>query len=112
MPDSESDHYSALGVSPDAEADEIRAAWRFQLAAFHPDKFRDDEQRERAEEITKRANAAWQVLGHRTATGGAMTTCATTAASRRRRSPRPAASPARHAPPPARSTMPGARWSS
>lgn len=63
MPDSESDHYSALGVSPDAEADEIRAAWRFQLAAFHPDKFRDEEQRERAEEITKRANAAWQVLG-------------------------------------------------
>ena len=66
MPTADSDHYAALGVAPDADADEIRAAWRFQLAAFHPDKFRDDEQRGRAEEITKRANAAWQVLGTET----------------------------------------------
>lgn len=66
MPGDQPDHYAALGVPTDADAEEIRAAWRFQLAAFHPDKFRDDGQRERAEEITKRANAAWQVLGSET----------------------------------------------
>lgn len=57
------DHYRALDVAPDAGAQEIRAAWRLLLVAFHPDRFRDPEQRRRAEEITKRANAAWQALG-------------------------------------------------
>lgn len=57
------DHYGALDVAPDATRDEIQAAWRFLLVAFHPDRFRDPGQRRRAEEITKRANAAWQVLG-------------------------------------------------
>jgi len=60
------DHYGALDVAPDATRDEIRAAWRFLLVAFHPDRFRDPGQRRRAEEITKRANAAWQVLGDET----------------------------------------------
>lgn len=57
------DHYAALDVDPAATREEIREAWRFQLAAFHPDRFRDPGQRQRAEEITKSANAAWQVLG-------------------------------------------------
>jgi curved DNA-binding protein CbpA len=57
------DHYRALDVAPHATAQEIHAAWRFLLVAFHPDRFRDPGQRRRAEEITKRANAAWQVLG-------------------------------------------------
>ena len=57
------DHYRALDVAPDASADEIRAAWRFLLVAFHPDRFRDDVQRARAQEVTKRVNAAWQELG-------------------------------------------------
>jgi curved DNA-binding protein CbpA len=57
------DHYRALDVAPRATAQEIHAAWRFLLVAFHPDRFRDPAQRRRAEEITKRANAAWQVLG-------------------------------------------------
>lgn len=57
------DHYQALDVAPDASADEIRAAWRFLLVAFHPDRFRDDLQRTRAQEVTKRVNAAWQELG-------------------------------------------------
>jgi curved DNA-binding protein CbpA len=57
------DHYAALDVDPAATRDEIREAWRFQLTAFHPDRFRDPAQRARAEEITKAANAAWQVLG-------------------------------------------------
>jgi curved DNA-binding protein CbpA len=57
------DHYAALDVDPAATREEIREAWRFQLAAFHPDRFRDPAQRQRAEEITKATNAAWQVLG-------------------------------------------------
>jgi curved DNA-binding protein CbpA len=57
------DHYRTLDVAPAATTSEIHAAWRFMLVAFHPDRFRDPAQRRRAEEITKRANAAWQVLG-------------------------------------------------
>ena len=57
------DHYRALEIAPQATTQEIHAAWRFLLVAFHPDRFRDPGQRRRAEEITKRANAAWQVLG-------------------------------------------------
>jgi len=57
------DHYRALQVAPRATTQEIHAAWRFLLVAFHPDRFRDPAQRRRAEEITKAANAAWQVLG-------------------------------------------------
>lgn len=57
------DHYAALDVAPDATPDEIRAAWRLRVVAFHPDRFRDDDQRRRAEELSQRANAAWQVLG-------------------------------------------------
>jgi len=57
------DHYAALDVAPDASPEEIRAAWRLRVIAFHPDRFRDDDQRRRAEELSQRANAAWQVLG-------------------------------------------------
>lgn len=57
------DHYEALDLAPGASPGEVREAWRFLLAAFHPDRFRDPDQRVRAEEITKRVNAAWQVLG-------------------------------------------------
>lgn len=57
------DHYAALDVAPDASAHEVRAAWRLRLVAFHPDRFRDEDQRRRAEELTQRANEAWQVLG-------------------------------------------------
>ncbi|MEQ9335703.1 MAG: J domain-containing protein [Miltoncostaeaceae bacterium] len=57
------DHYAALDVAPDASAAEVRAAWRLRLVAFHPDRFRDEDQRRRAEELTQRANEAWQVLG-------------------------------------------------
>ena len=67
MSDDQQDHYGALEVSPGATAEEIQQAWRFKLLAYHPDKFRDEAHRERAEEITKRANAAWQVLGDPTA---------------------------------------------
>jgi curved DNA-binding protein CbpA len=57
------DHYAALDLAPDADPEEVRDAWRFLITAFHPDRFRDADQQARAQEITKRANAAWQVLG-------------------------------------------------
>ncbi len=57
------DHYATLGVEPTAAPDEVRAAWRFALQAFHPDRFRDEAQRARAEDMAKRVNAAWDVLG-------------------------------------------------
>ncbi len=61
-PDAE-DHYAALGVRDDAPAEQIEDAWKFGVLAFHPDRFRAGEQRERAERITKRLNSAWQTLG-------------------------------------------------
>jgi curved DNA-binding protein CbpA len=57
------DHYAVLGLPRTASADEVRDAWRFQLVAFHPDRFTDPVQRDRAEAMAKRVNAAWQVLG-------------------------------------------------
>jgi len=57
------DHYATLGVSPEASGEDLHAAWRFSLMAFHPDRFRDAEQRARADDMAKRVNAAWQVLG-------------------------------------------------
>jgi hypothetical protein len=56
------DHYDALGVRPSAPTEEIERAWRFGVLAFHPDRFRDGAQRERAEAFTKRLNGAWEVL--------------------------------------------------
>ncbi len=57
------DHYATLGVDRDAPRERIEEAWRFRLLAFHPDRFREGEHRERAGEMSKRLNAAWQVLG-------------------------------------------------
>lgn len=59
----EPDHYAVLGVDPRAPEAEVRAAWRFALQAFHPDRFRDEAQRLRADTMAKRVNAAWHVLG-------------------------------------------------
>ncbi len=57
------DHYQVLGVAPDAGADEVRAAWRFAIEAFHPDRYTSPEQAERAHLMAARVNAAWEVLG-------------------------------------------------
>lgn len=88
------DHYATLDVPADAGDAEIRAAWRFMITAFHPDRFRDPAQRARAQEITKRANAAWQVLGD---------PARRTRYDRRRRPPAPAGT---SSPPPARRRLP------
>lgn len=57
------DHYAILGIARTASHDEVREAWRFAVVAFHPDRFGDDTQRERAEQMAKNVNGAWQVLG-------------------------------------------------
>lgn len=92
------DHYRALDVAPTAGEEEIHEAWRFLLVAFHPDRFRDTDQRRRAEEITKRANAAWQVLGN----PDARRRYDRRRADRRRRDGTPSAAPGAAAPPVAR----------
>jgi curved DNA-binding protein CbpA len=55
-----SDHYQALGVPPDADREEIRAAYLGLMRAYHPDHRPGDE---RAEDRARAANAAWEVLG-------------------------------------------------
>lgn len=60
---SPADHYGVLGVDPDASTDEIRSAWRFAIEAFHPDRYGNSDQRDRAHDMATRVNAAWDVLG-------------------------------------------------
>ena len=64
------DHYHTLGLydpinktgkGPESTPEEIKAAWKLQLSAWHPDKFRGDAKRN-AEERTKSINAAYDVL--------------------------------------------------
>ena len=54
------DHYQVLGVSPQADRDEIRAAYLQLMRAHHPDHRPDDPA---SAEQARRANAAWEVLG-------------------------------------------------
>lgn len=54
------DHYQTLGVRPDANPDEIRAAYLRLMRANHPDRRPDDP---RAAARARAANAAWEVLG-------------------------------------------------
>jgi curved DNA-binding protein len=53
------DYYQSLGVSRNASADEIRAAYRKLAMKYHPDRNPNDKQ---AEEKFKEANEAYQVL--------------------------------------------------
>lgn len=54
------DYYSILGVPRDAEAKEIKRAYRKLALKYHPDKNPDDKQ---AEERFKEINEAYEVLG-------------------------------------------------
>lgn len=56
------DYYRTLGVSPRSSADEIRQRYRFLAQAYHPDKFPDSGNKERAETEFKRVQEAYQVL--------------------------------------------------
>jgi DnaJ-domain-containing protein 1 len=57
------DHYSLLGVRPDASKEEIERAFRRYAADVHPDRFFDDPARQaQAEEKLKQLNAVMQIL--------------------------------------------------
>jgi curved DNA-binding protein CbpA len=53
------DHYHALGITPDATAAEVRAAYLRVMREAHPDRRPGDPA---AEETSRAANAAWEVL--------------------------------------------------
>jgi len=55
------DYYEVLGVSKNAEATEIKKAYRKMAIKFHPDKNPDDKE---AEEKFKEAAEAYEVLSH------------------------------------------------
>jgi molecular chaperone DnaJ len=54
------DHYAVLGVAPEADAAEIRAAYVRLMRLHHPDHRLGDAA---AEEYARRLNAAYEVLG-------------------------------------------------
>jgi curved DNA-binding protein CbpA len=54
------DHYKTLGVSPDAEFEVVKAAYKAMIAKYHPDVFNGD--RTFAEEKAKAINAAFDIL--------------------------------------------------
>lgn len=58
------DYYSVLGVSRTVTATELKERYRFLCHAYHPDKFANDTQRQRAENDFKRINEAYEVLSN------------------------------------------------
>lgn len=59
------DYYEILGVRPEADGEEIRAAYRVQLRRWHPDLAvgRDDAEQRAATEMSATINEAYEVLG-------------------------------------------------
>ncbi len=63
--------YKVLGVSPNATDDEIKQAYRELARKYHPDKYRDSDLSDLAEEKMKEINAAYEEIQKlRKQTGG------------------------------------------
>jgi curved DNA-binding protein CbpA len=56
------DYYAILEAPPDATPDQIREQYRFMIQAWHPDKFTNPTQKERAAAKAKDVNEAYDVL--------------------------------------------------
>ncbi|MCX7790327.1 MAG: DnaJ domain-containing protein [Chloroflexaceae bacterium] len=58
------DHYAVLGVHPNATAEEIKRAYRQQIARYHPDRFAtaSPEEQARASRRAQRINEAYAIL--------------------------------------------------
>jgi len=56
------DYYKIMGVSPDANQEQIRERYRHAVISCHPDKFTDLAQKRLAEEKIKELNEAYAVL--------------------------------------------------
>ena len=54
--------YKVLGVSPNATDDEIKQAYRELARKYHPDKYRDSDLSDLAEEKMKEINAAYEEI--------------------------------------------------
>lgn len=56
------DPYKILGVSPDASDEDIKKAYRALARKYHPDKYRDSDLADLAEEKMKEVNAAYEEI--------------------------------------------------
>lgn len=59
------DYYKELELPKESTQDEIREQYRFLANAWHPDKFINPRQKERAEEKFKNINEAYSILGNK-----------------------------------------------
>ncbi len=57
-------YYDILDISPTASQDEIKKEYHFLIQALHPDKFRNPEQKDKAQERTKELNEAYSILSN------------------------------------------------
>ena len=65
------DPYKTLGVTPAASDDEIKKAYRALAKKYHPDKYRDSDLAELADEKMKEINAAYEQIQKERENGGA-----------------------------------------